>query len=72
MVRELGKVNGLREKDMLEWISHRNITKIDHTFQKDKSFCIEIEYYRFTFSKILHVYLKLEEQQIYELYYYLQ
>ncbi|KAF2194731.1 hypothetical protein K469DRAFT_706215 [Zopfia rhizophila CBS 207.26] len=64
MVRELGKVDGLREKDMLEQISHRNIAKIDHTFWKDESLCIGIEYCRPTLGEILHVHLKLEEQQV--------
>jgi len=64
MVKKLGRIAGLREKNILDRISHANIAKMKHFVCEDDSVYIGLEYCRPTLGQILHVTQKLEVQHL--------
>lgn len=64
MVKNAKRDEGVSEKAIMEHLNHRNIIKLVHTLQEGNCISLAYEYCRVTLSEILHVHLKLGEQQI--------
>ncbi|KAF2680646.1 kinase-like protein [Lentithecium fluviatile CBS 122367] len=64
MVKKTNKTAGLKEKNLLDGVRHKNITRVIHTFWEEDGLCLALEYCRFTLAEILHVHLRLEEHHI--------
>ena len=64
MIKRLEILTGEAEVDFLRRISHRNITKLIHSYAENEYQFIAMEYCRFTVAEILHVHLRLDEPQL--------
>ncbi len=64
MVKKVRPEIGRVQKEILGGLQHRNIAKLLHTFHCKSDIGLALEYCRFTLVEMLHVHLKLEEQQV--------
>jgi hypothetical protein len=64
MVKKLRRIAGLREKNILDQISHANIAKMEQFICEGDSVYLGLEYCRPTLGQILHVTQKLELQHV--------
>jgi hypothetical protein len=64
MVKRVKEDVGHTETRILEDLSHQNIARLLHSFYDSGSYCLAMEYCRFTLAELLEVSLKFQEQQV--------